>query len=787
MKKSLIYSALFALPMLAGCNSSSSGDSDNGDGIYDREGEIASFLASPYLQYPATDAMTVMFEPHTKTGNSAESTVFYREHGSTGSYRAVTSHSSEYDALELVQRARIEGLKSDTKYDYFVRTPAGDSKVYNFRTWPDQSDMDKHQEYTFVAMSDTHASERDSWGEGLTGLRDIYQHGIIKHECLDDLSICNDLISGIIVAGDLVYSNRDTAYRDFFNSSLELAAYVPILPTPGNHEYDGTIESYDIYLDWPEQIGWDRARHTYTLDFLNLRMFFFNSFVGTQGGYEFQYDWTAEEMRHTAADADIDYVLGVTHAPCKSTMWLSGESDRACSFVDLIHDYSEESGKISGHMFGHTHAYTRGNAQDIPHVSLNVATSVGRIDHFSEFAQYDYDTVALSNDDNGYNILTLTTGDTKQITIERRNGGSFYRGIDNSFPVSDLKVVKIDNAPTQPNIERFEFVAHDEVLVDASAFESGNQTKHYESHWQVSKVADFSEDVIEAWGNATRAYNWWYNQDDFFDENGERIAWPCDPYAETCEEGKKHTYAVDTQAGVDITQFKLTPNAMPEDTLYARVRYRDEQLNWSEWSPVSSLLFAGETTENVVVNGDAEAGNTEGWTYFSKVEDGSDADGSEDALVSLHYSCSLTGNPLPAGHGNRLFLLGNRAYNDCHSHGYPFGGIAYQQFDVQELFPAYTGEQPIYADFSAYLMTWTAGPEIEVYAEYFGEDMQPMGKSERFISDERSKQTLGRYGHAELAPAGVRYIRVVIESYIGGGQDTDGMFDTVSLQIGMGG
>lgn len=75
-------------------------------------------------------------------------------------------------------------------------------------------------------------------------------------------------------------------------------------------------------------------------------------------------------------------------------------------------------------MFGHTHSYTRGNDKNTPHVALNVATSVGRLDHFAEFAQYDYDTVALSNDENGYNIFTMTAEGDKQITMTRRNGGS---------------------------------------------------------------------------------------------------------------------------------------------------------------------------------------------------------------------------------------------------------------------------------------------------------------------------------------------------------------------------
>ncbi|GEM80473.1 FN3 domain-containing metallophosphoesterase family protein [Vibrio superstes] len=789
MKKSLLYSALIALPLLAGCNSSSNSNkpTDPGtgipenpiEGVYDREGPVADFLATPYLQHPATDGMTVMFEP--EVVSEADSVVYYREQGSSGPYLPIISTSREYDSLSLVQLARIEGLHSDTKYDYFVRTSAGDSKVYNFRTWPTESDIANNSEYTFIAMSDTHASDRDRWGEGLTGLRDIYENGIIRNECLGDVASCNDLISGIMVAGDLVYAtNVRKAYRDFFNSSHELAAYIPILPTPGNHEHDGgNIEGYDIYLDWPEQMGWDKARYTYSLDFLNLRMFFFDSFVKTDGGQEYQYDWTKEELEQTVHDADIDYVLGITHAPCKSSMWLSGESWKACEFVDLLHEYSANSGKLSGHMFGHTHAYTRGNDKNVPHVALNVATSVGRIDHFAEFAQHDYDTVALSNDENGYNIFTMTAEGDKQITMTRRNGGSFYRGFQHEFPVYETQVYKVHTGPSQPMINNIGFTDPGVIAIAATEFDGQPETKHYETHWQLSSTSDFSEDVNDIWGNTTRAYNWWYNEEDFLDEDGNRVVNECNPYAgknEFCDADRLDTFPVDTQKGVDITSYETVSSAVPGSTIYARVRYRDNNLNWSDWSPVQDLDYKGVATDNLVINGDAEAGNEDGWDHYPKTQEQT-----ENALRSLPKgACGI-----PDANGERVFQLGNLGDENCNGVGYGFGGVASQTVNAIEELAGYTGSEPLYATYSSYMMNWGSANDdpIWMYVEFLDEDQELISKTEDIKANSSKKLT--KYMGAELAPTGTHYVRIVMESEHKAGTDTDSQFDDVELILSM--
>ncbi len=790
MKKSLLYSAMIALPLLAGCNSSSNDDSSTGpsDGVYDREGEIVEFLATPYLQYPTNDGMTVMFEPLLEEEHTAESTVYYRQQGSTGPYTPMQTVSSSYDSLELVQRARLQGLKSDTRYDYFVRTPSGDSKVYNFRTWPSGADLDNNGEYTFVAMSDTHASTRDAWGEGISGLINIYEKGIIRHECLDDIENCNDLVSGILVAGDMVYaSSPRQSYRDFFNSSLELAAYVPILTTPGNHEHDGgNIESYDIYLDWPEQMGWDKARYTYSLDFLNLRMFFYDSFNKSQGGSEYQYDWTKQEIENTVYDNSIDYVLGVTHAPCQSSMWISGESEKSCEFVDLLHAYTAESGNLSGHIFGHTHSYTRGNAMDVAHVALNVATAVGRLDHFAEFAQKDYDTVALSNDEDGYNVFTLTATGDKEIAMIRRNGGSFYRGFDHDFPIYDTQVYTVTNGPSQPAINTFEFGAPGVIHLDASEFQGLEDTDHYETHWQLSTSADFDEDISDIWGNTTRAYNWWYNEDEFFDDNGNRIFGWCNPYAakdEECDDDKIHTRPVDTQAGVDITKHEVVAPTAPGNTIYARVRYRDNNLNWSEWSASADVYFeAGDSTENLIQNPGGETGTTEGWTHWSKAE--GNADGSENALKAIAKgSCGI-----PTAHDDYIFHLGNiGSVGDpaCNGHGYGFGGFAYQEVDATEALEGYDMTQPLYVNYSAYMMNWSSSNDdpIELYVEFFDPENNMLARTGKIKAN--SPKELTKYSGATAAPIGTQFVRLILESTHVAGTDTDSQFDDVELTLTM--
>ena len=81
-----------------------------------------------------------------------------------------------------------------------------------------------------------------------------------------------------------------------------------------------------------------------------------------------------------------------------------------------------------------------------------------------------------------------------------------------------------------------------------------------------------------------------------------------DPLGEVWEQFENIYFNVDTQDGELITEEYIA--GMPENTeLWWRVRYRDKELNWSEWSD-EAAFSTGESSmsENLLENPGAEQG-----------------------------------------------------------------------------------------------------------------------------------------------------------------------------------
>jgi len=72
-----------------------------------------------------------------------------------------------------------------------------------------------------------------------------------------------------------------------------------------------------------------------------------------------------------------DIVLSIFHHGCLSTMWNAGESIGSCEPVRELEQFSQNTGKTSGHLFSHTHAYSRSFSRDINHLWLNTVSASG--------------------------------------------------------------------------------------------------------------------------------------------------------------------------------------------------------------------------------------------------------------------------------------------------------------------------------------------------------------------------------------------------------------------------
>ncbi len=186
------------------------------------------FLVPPYLTWPTTTEMSVMFE-----------TTF----PSTGSVRVRRDTDTEEAAVEFpltdaksLHECRLTSLDPDQKYFYQIIAEGSggqhlESPLLSFRTAasPDKA-------FTFVVIGDTQT--HGDVAKRVSDLAWMHRPNLVVH------------------AGDLV--DTGTNKRDwtdvFFPSMQPLIGRVPMMPVLGNHEQDA--EHYYRYMSLPEPERW---------------------------------------------------------------------------------------------------------------------------------------------------------------------------------------------------------------------------------------------------------------------------------------------------------------------------------------------------------------------------------------------------------------------------------------------------------------------------------------------------------------------------------------------------
>ncbi|MES2683875.1 MAG: metallophosphoesterase family protein [Pseudomonadota bacterium] len=574
---------------------------------------LTGFLINPYLQNPTPSSMVVMFEPSAPT---TVATVEYRKLGdtawqsTTATIETVQQNTSATITTEAAPyTARLTGLPSNTTHEYRVVTDAGTTPLLRFKTWPAAGDS--VEAARFMVISDTQGNNPD-W------LKRVTNEGLIARDCDGDVNLCVERIHGVIIPGDIVNDGEDIEQwrKEFFGSGEALWRYLPIIPAIGNHDYD--LKHYLIYFDLPDSGSPANQEEWYRKDFMNLRLLTMqtNLNAGAANALTEQTAWMQNEITQATSDA-VDYLFAQWHAPCKSEFWIPGESEQACVYVDFLEQFSTDTGAISGHFFGHTHAYSRGQSRDVSHLWFNGASGSGNIDNWGEFEQADYDEFESSWDEYGYSIVEFATTGTPRVRSVRRSGGS--DGIDYSDGFSDETkrdnfIIGGDNtAPAAPvPLTPTGTVNTAEVMLHASFHDADSDPLH-EAQWQLRQMlGTYDAPLLDVWGNETRAHNTWFRRN--------------------------------LNSGIDVDYWRMPYLAV--GSYCWRVRYRDAKLAWSSYSPETCFEVSG-TTEgaNLVTNGGAESG-VAGWTV---------TEGALQAIPSL--GCSSAQENLGVFSGAQTFAV----------------------------------------------------------------------------------------------------------------------------------
>ncbi|NJB71345.1 hypothetical protein GGR42_001807 [Saonia flava] len=510
--------------------------------IFSLNSNAQEFIVEPYLQNASPNSMTIMWE----TSFGEESIV---EWGTTQKLgRKTNGKAFDVNFSESrIHEVPLEDLKRFTIYYYRVKTGKLTSATYQFKTPPFASD---NESFNMIAMSDM---QIDSQYPGKFG--EIVQEGILDYLKEEYGGNLQDNLALVMIPGDLVQDGAKYHQwnEHFFKPSHKIFSQVPVYPVLGNHERNSVF--YFKYFSLPKNGTPAYSEHWWYKDYGNTRIIGLNSNDGYRDAPH-QYEWLKNLLDETEKNEDIDFVFAQLHHPHKSELWIPGEVDFTGKVVELLEGFSTKTGKPSLHFFGHTHGYSRGQSKDHKHLWVNVASAGGAIDNWGEFEGRDYDEFTVTQDEYGF-VMVEVDGSTEdpKFTIKRISRGNNIRSRENELTDSITiwkKTMKPETPDSQPSIS--EGLETGFVVLKAGGFKSNRKEAfHAASHWQVSLKDDFEKLEYNSW----KQFENWY-------------------------------YLEDRQKDDDLTD-ETTKKLNPDTLYYWRVRYRDQNLNWSDWSKIQSF------------------------------------------------------------------------------------------------------------------------------------------------------------------------------------------------------
>lgn len=523
-----------------------------------------SIVVSPYLQNATPTSIVVAWE--TK-GTNPESTVEYGTTDALGLWAQGESTKTVED--HLVHHVELKDLPPDTRIWYRVQTGSENHGNHVFRT-PALASSERRQR--FVAYSDMQLDEANPKKH-----REIVEKGIVPWSIKYADAELDAALDFVLIPGDLVSTGGNHTHwtRDFFSQGSSLFQSVPFFAAPGNHEQDHPL--YFRYLDLPKNGTPGFEEHWYWTDQGNCRIIG----LDTNGDYRLkeQLVWL-DAVLESAAKADhIDFVFAQFHHPHLSESWTPGETPFSTEVVEKMVRFSEATSKPSVHFFGHTHSYSRGQDRDHAHGMVNVASGMGNPDYWWEYPQADYEEFEISTPDWGFCHVETTAGDDPTMTLRRLSRGNEFLSKDNEQ--TDLFILK--RYPVAPDTPRgLEPHAKSGPVPTSGAIFSGTNFQDadaregrnfaHESHWQIAageSLDDFADPLQEDW---RRYRNIWRPSNK--------------------EEG---WHSVNTVLNSDVTRNVFDEPLPPNQNLFWRVRYRDENLAWSDWS--QPVPFSTENSE----------------------------------------------------------------------------------------------------------------------------------------------------------------------------------------------
>lgn len=486
----------------------------------------------PFLEVPDTASVYISW-------HSSQEGPVQVEYGASEALGSATAGTFTYIGTNCWHTVKLNQLQAATRYYYRCISGSDTSALFHFRTTPRPGTAGEH--VRVIKVGDSQKNEN-----GMSKRIADTIAFFLRREYGEDWM---DSVSFVMHTGDIVQSGSDQdAYRrEFFDAYAAITPYVPVMISIGNHESESVY--FYRYMHYSDLIN-SQERY-YTFRILNSRFIALNS----NGVYNtfIQTSWLKRQLEAAQRDSTIDYVFVYNHQAGQAEVWPDGRSTYVRRRVlPLLSRYE----KVMMIAWGHAHNYESGSWPGKEHdiITLISGGAGGSLDRYRDNKMMEDDRVDFMLDHYHF-VLVDVNGDTKKVHFTAYSLGHSDRW-RNLEAFDQLQYDPHQPPPAKPEGLAAETEAGT-VLLKASAF-VGRGVPMYAEYQIIRRQGHRREVVCDSLVSSKNFY---------------------------CDSGAPDYEPVNRNAGVRLSELRLPVSrfALPGQYFFV-VRYRDNNLKWSEWS-----------------------------------------------------------------------------------------------------------------------------------------------------------------------------------------------------------
>ena len=525
-------------------------------------------LMSPYLQTPTPNSIYVCWQ----TDNSTQSTVEYGTTEELG--QTETGDVYVFNSTTIWHWVKLTNLQPQTEYFYRCISDSDTTSVKIFRTQPPADLENGH--IRFIVYGDSRT--------------DFVKHAQIIHAIRDKVvelygeNVRNEL-NLVINVGDIVtYGWTLSQYLyEYFSPISSLSDEVPFMVSIGNHEMEA-----DYFYDYMkyEDFGGAQGEKYYSFRIGAVLFIAVNSNV--QG--ETQLNWLETQLDQAENNTEIDWIFIFNHHPGHTEIWPEGNTSWVQNTViPLLSQYD----KAELYFYGHSHDYERGIA---PNGNLRMILTGGggaaldrwgMYDNQTDYPEiqctFDYYNYVLVDVDLANHSYTAKTYSLGNLDVPQNNIllEEFDRYRDAEKPETPIGLSPAGVGSEQPILVASPFTADFPLM--CSQFQL-NDNQH---NW-VSPLVD----EVRFWENI---------------------------YGDS---GAPDFIPTDLNENIDLKRLPIEAGILENGTTYFwKVRYRDQNLKWSDWSEIQNFTVT-QLPENADFTADVLQGTAPLEVRFTDISTG---------------------------------------------------------------------------------------------------------------------------------------------------------------------